>query len=83
MNAALFDTIQQAVEHAKQHGGWIAHTDTGLVYWFAPGKWTQTPIIKFIRYDKTADIGTWPMFDETAKAELESTLVAAELGEAM
>ena len=59
-----FHLIQQAIQYARQHGGWIAKCCDGQVWWFDASVYTQTPIIKFVtKLCKTAEIGTWPMFD--------------------
>ena len=59
MNSARFDTLKQAVEYAKKHGGWIFATrcDT-IVKWYDAAKWTTTPIMKD-NAGKSGYVGGW------------------------
>ncbi len=72
VHSIMFDTLADAVEYAKQHGGWIAKS--GVVQWFDASRWTQTPIIEATSHLGTREIGTWRMFDPQAVAEYEAFL---------
>lgn len=64
MHRCYFDTVEQAVAHARQHGGWIAVGNDGSVQWFDASRWTYTPIIKLVaNHHDGGTIGTWPLFD--------------------
>jgi hypothetical protein len=60
MNRIWFDSRREMIAHAKQHGGWCAVCDDGTFQWFAPGKWTMTPIIRAVGC--SAEIGPWTRF---------------------
>ena len=61
IHRAFFETVQEAVQHAKEHGGWIAKSEDGTVQWFDATKWTWTPICRAVRGN--AQIGTWVQFE--------------------
>lgn len=56
MHRIYFQLVGQAIDHARQHGGWIALTDDGP-QWFDATRWTLTPIMAAIRGG--AVIGTY------------------------
>jgi hypothetical protein len=63
----FFLTIDLAIAHAKQHGGWIAQCADSSIQWFACEQWTMTPIMQTLAHERrgNAIIGPWPMFDWT------------------
>ena len=60
LHRAFFDTTAEAVQHARQFGGWIAECTDGTVQWFDATKWTWSPICRAIG---EGTIGVWPLFD--------------------
>lgn len=59
----FFLTLDLAVAHAKDHGGWIAECVDGSFQWFDAAHYTLTPIIAQIHHHGGGKIGTWPHFD--------------------
>ena len=55
MNAINFNTLSQAVDHAKSHGGWIMRGGT-LVMWFDAAHWTISKILA--EFPGSHEIGT-------------------------
>jgi hypothetical protein len=63
MYRAYFDTVEEAVEHAKQHGGWIAQCNDETVQWFCATRWTLKPIFSTIaRESGCGNVGPWTTF---------------------
>jgi len=58
-----FDTIENAVNWAKLHGGLIAQTEKEII-WYDATVWNMTPIMMDIRGN--ARIATWPTFAKSA-----------------
>jgi hypothetical protein len=63
----FFSSLDLAIAHAKQHGGWIAECDDETFQWFALGAFTMTPIMLLLSKEHrgNANIGPWSMFDPT------------------
>ncbi len=59
----FFLTLDQAVQHARDHGGWIAECCDGTVQWFDAAHFTLTPITTIVGQHGGGKIGVWPHFD--------------------
>lgn len=62
-HACRFHLIQEAVEWARQYGGWIAECADGAILWFDASVWTLTFILIDIKGHGNAEIGPWSRFD--------------------
>lgn len=74
-----FDTLQDAIEYAKQNGGWIAQTfDEAGAVWYSSMKYTMTTIFQI--HPGPCQVGMWSFFmDEPGYAVLnEMTRIANE-----
>lgn len=55
-------TLEQAVEYAKQKGGWIALWYDGTVSWYDAQYWTLTTVM--LDRSCSAKIGGWDYFEQ-------------------
>jgi hypothetical protein len=61
MKKAEFETIEQAVAHARQHGGWIFVGDNGVVMWYNASHYTPFAILKDT--DGSGSLKPWRLFE--------------------
>lgn len=65
MSRIFFDSLNLMLQHAKANGGWCAVCSDGSFQWFAPGRWTLTPIMhEVVRNGGHAEIGPWTRFEK-------------------
>jgi hypothetical protein len=58
MTGMYFETLDLAIEHAKQHGGWIVNRPNAQPIWFDAQKgWTLGKILVEVKGDY--EVGPW------------------------